>query len=183
MTNEEKMKAHLWYDATDPALEAMRREAAVRLWELGKVSPADTAGRAEALRNVFPHLGKNVTVLPPLAVDYGIYTVIGDESFINYGAYFMDGGGITIGRHCFIGPRCSLYTAVHPLETERRNKGLEQALPITIGNNVWLGGDVTILPGVTIGDGAVIGAKSLVTKDIPPRVVAVGHPCVVVKKV
>lgn len=183
MTNEEMMRSGRWYDATDPALVAKRNEAALRLWELGQLSPADTAGRAKVLGTLFPYLGANVTLLQPLAVDYGVYTVIGDESFINYGAYFMDGGGIRIGRHCFIGPRCSLYTAVHPLESDTRNRGMEQALPITIGDDVWLGGDVTILPGVTIGDGAVIGAKSLVTHDIPSRVVAVGHPCVVVKRV
>lgn len=183
MTNEEKMLASLWYDATDSVLVKKRNDAAVLIWELQQISPADTEHRNRVLQKLFPHLGKNVTLLQPLAVDYGTYTHIGDESFINYGAYFMDGGGIRIGRYCFMGPRCSLYTAVHPLHSGTRNKGLEQALPITIGDNVWIGGDVTILPGVTIGDGTVIGAKSLVTKDIPAHVLAVGNPCVIVKPI
>ncbi len=95
----------------------------------------------------------------------------------------MDGAPITVGSFCFIGPNCGLYTASHPLNASQRNQGYEKASPITIGKNVWIGGDVIILPGVTIGDGSVIGAKSVVTKDIPPGVLAVGNPCRVLRSI
>ena len=95
----------------------------------------------------------------------------------------MDGAEIKIGDNCFIGPNCGMYTAAHPIFFEERNKGLEKALPINIGDNVWIGGDVTILPGASIGNNSVIGAKSLVTKDIPANVVAFGNPCRVIRKI
>ena len=95
----------------------------------------------------------------------------------------MDGAPVTIGKHCFIGPNCGMYTANHPLNVEERNQGLELAQPITVGDNVWIGADVTILPGITIGEGSVIGAKSLVNKDIPANVIAVGNPCRVVREI
>lgn len=132
---------------------------------------------------LLPNKGENVSILAPFIADYGKNCFIGEGTFINYGAYLMDGAPITIGKSCFIGPNCGMYTATHPLLAEERNRGLEKAKPITIGDNVWLGGDVTILPGVTIGEGSVIGAKSLVNKDIPPNVVAVGNPCRVIRAI
>lgn len=184
MTNREKMACGQWYDANfDREILALRERAASLVWQLGQTDPADTEKRKALLGKLFPHCGDDVTLLQPLAVDYGTNCYIGDHSFINYGAYFMDGAPIRLGTHCFVGPRCSFYTAVHPLQAAARNAGLEKALPITIGNDVWIGGDVTILPGVTIGDGAVIGAKSLVTHDIPARMLAFGNPCRVVRPI
>ena len=113
----------------------------------------------------------------------GYYTSIGKSTFINHNAYLMDGGGISIGHHCFIGPNCGMYTAIHALNSKQRNDGIEKALPIKIGNNCWIGADVTILPGVCIGDYTVIGAKSVVTKDIPSNVVALGNPCKVQRQI
>ena len=110
---------------------------------------------------------------------------IGEKVFLNHGAYLMDGAPITIGAYCFIGPNCGMYTANHPLLAEERETGLEQALPITIGEHCWIGGDVTILPGVTIGSHTVIGAKSVVTTNLPDHVLAVGNPvgyCVLSRK-
>lgn len=101
---------------------------------------------------------------------------------LNHNAYLMDGAPITIGKHCFIGPNCGMYTANHPLVAEERNQGLEQARPITIGDNVWIGADVTILPGVTIGEGSVIGAKSVVTA-IFPQCHCLGNPCRVLRAI
>lgn len=139
--------------------------------------------RYEILRKLIPELGEDCVILSPFVTDYGYYCRIGQGTFINHNAYLMDGGGITIGHHCFIGPNCGMYTAVHPLLAEERNEGLELALPITIGDNCWIGGDVTILPGVTIGSNTVIGAKSVVTKDIPDHVVAAGNPCRVIRAI
>ena len=95
----------------------------------------------------------------------------------------MDGGGITIGHHCFIGPNCGVYTAIHPVLSHERNQGLERALPVKIGDNCWIGADVTFLPGVSVGDNCVIGAKSVVTRDIPSGVIAVGNPCRVLREI
>ena len=115
-------------------------------------------------------------------VDYGYNIEIGEGSFFNHNIYLMDCAKIVFGKKCFIGPNCGFYTALHPLEVEERNAGLEIAKPIEIGDNVWIGADVTILPGVNIGKNSVVGAKSLVTKDIPANVVAFGNPCRVIRK-
>lgn len=184
MTESEKMKAGLWYDANfDKELLAQRLEAEDLCYELNNIRPKETEKRNAILKKLIPNLEENCTILSPFVTDYGRYCKIGHDSFINHNAYLMDGGGITIGHHCFIGPNCGMYTAIHPLIAEERNEGLELALPIKIGNNCWIGADVTILPGVTIGDNTVIGAKSVVTKDIPDHVVAVGNPCRVVRPI
>ena len=106
---------------------------------------------------------------------------IGEGSFLNRGCYLMDCAPIALGKHVFMGPDCGVYTAVHPFDAASRNTGLEKALPVTIEDEVWLGGHVTILPGVTIGRGSIIGAGSVVTKDVPAGVVAAGNPCRVLR--
>lgn len=184
MTEQERMARGLWYDANnDPALDAQRNEADALCFEFNGTSPADAARREELLARIVPDLGAGAVVLAPFQVDYGRNCHIGESSFINHGAYFMDGASITLGKHCYVGPSCGFYTACHPLRHEERNRGLERALPITVGDNVWFGASVTVLPGVTIGDGAVIGAGSVVTKDIPAGVVAAGNPCRVIRPI
>lgn len=184
MTNRERMKKGLWYDANyDRELLEMRDKADDLCFEFNNIRPRFEKERQRILKKLMPDLGENVSVLAPINADYGTLTRIGDETFINHNAYFMDGGTITIGSHCFIGPNCGLYTANHPLLAQERNQGYETARPIVIEDNVWIGADVTILPGVTIGAGSVIGAKSLVNKDIPDHVLAVGNPCKVLRKI
>lgn len=122
-------------------------------------------------------------ILPHFYTDYGSNCSIGAGTYINHGAYLMDCAKITLGEHCFIGPNCGIYTAIHPMLPQERNSGLELCKPITLGDNVWLGGNVTILPGVTIGEDTVIGAGSVVARDIPAGVVAVGNPCKVLRKI
>lgn len=184
MTEKEKMELGLWYDANfNQELSELRLSAKALCFELDNTHPKDEEKRESILRKLIPNLGENCTILSPLVADYGCYSRIGHDTFINHNAYLMDGGGITIGHHCFIGPNCGMYTAIHPLIAEERNEGLEKALPITIGDNCWIGADVTILPGVTIGSNTVIGAKSVVTKDIPDHVVAIGNPCRVVRPI
>ncbi len=176
------MTAGAWYDANfDPELIAWRARVATLCHAFNNTPPGDTVATDRALRTLFPNLGQGVVILAPCQTDYGENCVIGEGTFINHGAYLMDGAKITIGSHCFIGPNLGCYTAEHPLDVERRNRGLERARPITIGDNCWLGGDVKIMPGVTIGEGAVIGAGSVVTKDVPPFVVAAGNPCRVLR--
>jgi len=182
MTEREKMTAGEWYDANfDPELTALRERAEERCYAFNHVSPGDKAARTAALRALFPNLGKDVVVLAPCLADYGTNCFIGEGTFINHGAYLMDGAKIVIGAHCFIGPNFGCYTAEHAFDVERRNRGQERARPISIGANCWLGGDVKVMPGVTIGEGAVIGAGSVVTKDVPPFVVAAGNPCRVLR--
>ena len=184
MTEKEKMQKGMWYDANfDKELLAERIEADGLCYEFNHTHPKEAEKRAEILDKLLPNKGENVSILAPFIADYGKNCFIGEGTFINYGAYLMDGAPITIGKSCFIGPNCGMYTATHPLLAEERNRGLEKAKPITIGDNVWLGGDVTILPGVTIGEGSVIGAKSLVNKDIPPNVIAAGNPCKVIRAI
>ena len=171
-----------WYDANfDSELIALRERAEELYFAFNHTPPGDKDVRAAALKKLFPHLGKDVVILAPCRADYGTNCFIGDGTFVNGGAYLMDCARITIGAHCFIGPNLGCYTAEHALDIERRNRGIERARPITIGDNCWLGGNVTILPGVTIGESAVIGAGSVVTKDIPPFVIAAGNPCRVLR--
>ena len=178
MTEREKLERGLWYDANyDEDLCRERERANELAHRLNQASPGDAAARESLLRKLLGHVGEHVEVLSPLYVDYGRNVSIGDWSFLNHGAYLMDGAPITIGSHVFVGPNLGAYTAQHPLVAEERNLGLERALPITIEDDVWIGGDVKIMPGVTIGRGSVIGAGSVVTRDIPAGVVAMGSPC------
>ena len=127
-------------------------------------------------------LGEEVEVRPPLRVDYGENLFIGDRTFINFGLIALDVAPIHIGADCQIGPNVQLLTPIHPVEPGPRREGWESAKPITIGDNVWLGGGVIICPGVTIGDEAVIGAGAVVTRDIPARCIAVGNPARVIRR-
>lgn len=184
MTEQEKMAAGLWYDANfDPELLAARTKAEELCAAFNAAAPGDAERRGALLRALIPDLGEGVTILSPFYTDYGSNCRIGAGSFLNHGVYLMDGAPITLGRNCFLGPSCGLYTANHPLNAVQRAQGLERALPITLGDDVWLGGNVVILLGVTIGSGSVIGAGSVVTHDIPPGVVAAGNPCRVLRPI
>ena len=178
LSERQKRDLGMWYDANNDRDAIAERAVARELtYDLNHTRPSEEAKRNEILHKLFAHYGGGTQLLPPFQCDCGYTISIGEESFVNYGAYFMDGGQITIGDHVYIGPNCGLYTAQHPLRWQERNPGLERALPITIGDNCWLGGDVTVLPGVTIGEGCVIGAGSVVTRDIPAGMLAYGSPC------
>ena len=184
MTEREKMAAGLWYDANfDPELLAARARAEELCAAFNAAAPGDTETRSALLRALLPGLEESATILSPFYTDYGANCRIGAGSFLNHGVYLMDGAPITLGRNCFLGPGCGLYTANHPLNAAQRAQGWERALPITLGDDVWLGGNVVILPGVTVGSGSVIGAGSVVTHDIPPGVVAAGNPCRVLRPI
>ncbi|MBM7461954.1 sugar O-acetyltransferase [Microbacterium dextranolyticum] len=141
---------------------------------------------AEAQRlfhDLVPGAGSGIDFRPPINLDYGVGLTIGDRTFINKDFLIVGGGYVTIGADCLIGPRCSIYTPNHAEEPTRRREGWERASAVTIGDNVWFGGSVTVLPGVTIGSDSIIGAGSVVTSDIPSGVVAVGNPCRVVRPI
>lgn len=142
--------------------------------------------QAEAMRlfhALVPGAGDGIDFRPPINLDYGVGLTIGERTFINKDFLIVGGGRVTIGADCLIGPRCSIYTPNHAEDRERRRAGWERASAVTIGDNVWLGGSVTITPGVTIGDDAIIGAGSVVTRDVPAGMVAVGNPCRVVRPI
>ena len=182
MTEKEKMLSGEWYDAaSDPELLSELYACRDRIYELNRLHPRETATRDILLRSIIGHMGREVTILSPFFCDYGTHISIGDDTYINFNLTVLDEAPVTIGSHVFIGPGCSLLTAVHPLDAQERNKGTEKALPITIGDSVWLGGNVTVLPGVTIGEGAVVGAGSVVTRDVPPRTVVAGNPARIIR--
>ena len=185
MTEKDKMLAGEWYNANfDKELIDERIYAKDLCFQLNNTRPNDTIARFKILRELLPNVRfDEIEILSPFTVDYGYNIEIGEGSFLNHNIYLMDCAKIKIGKKCFIGPNCGFYTALHPLLIEPRNEGLEMTKPITLENNIWIGADVSIMPGVKIGEGSVIGAKSLVTKDIPAGVIAFGNPCKVVKRV
>lgn len=180
----ERRDAGLWYDANyDEGLAAATLRAKDLAFDYNHARPSDEASRARILHELIGHLGEHVTIHSPFHVDYGDNVSIGNWTFINHGAYLMDGAAITIGCHCFIGPGFGAYTAQHPLDYGQRRLGLERALPITIGDDCWIGANVSVMPGVTIGAGCVIAAGSLVTKDVPAGHLAMGMPCRPVRRI
>ncbi len=164
------------YDAVHP--EFLRRLVDTRhkLWLFNNLDPADPARLMEAFREIVTDCGDSVHVNEPFRCDYGCNIKIGNNFFANFNLTILDEAMVTIGDNVFIGPNVSIYTACHPLDAPRRDTGVEWAEPVTIGNSVWIGGGATILPGVTIGDRAVIGAGSVVTKDVPPSTLVAGNP-------
>ena len=181
----EKMKAHAGklYDANyDPELLAERAACAELLFDYHQLRPSQEAERRSLLRRLFGRVGENATVVPPFHCDYGYNIEVGANFFLNAGCVILDGAKVSFGDNVFVAPHCGFYTAGHPLDVARRNQGLEYARPITIGDNVWIGAEVCVLPGVSIGEGSVIGAGSVVTKDIPAHVLAFGNPCRVIRE-
>lgn len=175
-TQLERMLAGDLYIADDPEI-ARRQQRAVRLAARYQAAYAeDTDAARPVLAELLGFLGEEAHVRPPLYVDYGSNITIGARTFVNCNLTALDVAAITIGEDCQIGPGVQLLTPTHPLEPEPRRDKLEAARPITIGDNVWIGGGALVLPGVTIGDDSVIGAGAVVTKDVPANVVAVGNP-------
>ncbi|NBE53689.1 sugar O-acetyltransferase [Streptomyces boluensis] len=175
-TQLERMLAGDLYIADDPEI-ARRQQHAMRLAARYGTEFLDDPDKARpVLDDLLDEVGEGVEVRPPLYVDYGSNISIGAHTFVNYHLTALDVARITIGEDCLLGPNVQLLTPTHPLEPGPRRDKLEAALPITLGDNVWLGGGVIVCPGVTIGDNSVIGAGSVVTKDIPADVVAVGNP-------
>ncbi|SPP66247.1 sugar O-acetyltransferase [Nitrospira lenta] len=175
-TQKEKMLAGELYIANDPELEAASRRAYRLMKEYEARYAIDRDEANGVLRELLGAIGPGVHIKPPIYVDYGTYITIGARTFANYGLVALDVAQITIGQDVQIGPNVQLLTPTHPVEAEPRRQKYEAAQPIVIGDNVWLGGGVIVLPGVTIGENSVIGAGAVVTKDIPPNVVAVGNP-------
>ncbi|MFI6799187.1 sugar O-acetyltransferase [Streptosporangium canum] len=180
-SQRERMLAGDLYIAADPELAEEGRRAA-RLIERYNATPADEAGeRRRVLGDLLGDIGDDVEIRPPLYCDYGYQIRIGARSFVNFGLVAIDVGRITIGDDVLIGPNVQLLTATHPVEPGPRRAKFEAAEPITIADNVWLGGGVIVCPGVSIGENTVVGAGAVVVKDLPANVVAVGNPARIVR--
>lgn len=184
MTEKEKMLTRRLYNASsDNSLVSERLSCNDMCWEYNQLKPSETNQRKTLLKKLLGKTGNNFDILSPFWCDYGSQIEIGENFFSNYNCVILDCAKVTFGDNVFIGPNCGFYTAGHPLDAERRNKGLEYAYPITIGNNVWIGGGVQVLPGITIGSNVIIGSGSVVTKDIPDNVISAGNPCRVIRPI
>jgi maltose O-acetyltransferase len=182
-TNRERMLAGDLYIADDPDLIAANRRAIRLAAEYTAAFPQDPDAARPMLVELLGGLGENAEVRPPLFVDYGSHITIGSGTFINYNLTALDVAPISIGNDCQIGPNVQLLTPTHPIEPQPRRDKLEGAKPIVLEDNVWLGGGVIVLPGVTIGENSVIGAGAVVTKDVPANSVAVGNPARVIRAI
>lgn len=183
-TEKEKMLLGEIYDANyDPQLLHERTECADVLHEWNQIRPSDKDRRDETIRRLFASTGKSFTIVSPFFCDYGYNIHVGENFFMNTSCVILDEAKVTFGNNVFIAPHCGFYTAGHPVDAEQRNRGLEYARPITVGNDVWIGAHVCVLPGVSIGNNCVIGAGSVVCKDIPDNSVAVGNPCRVIRQI
>ena len=178
MTEKEKMLTGQVYSATDEELLKELGEVHDMIHQYNALMPTDSEARLAALKGLLGHIGDDEIIInQPFYCDYGKQISVGRRFFANFNFTVLDEAPVSIGDDCFIGPNVSIYTACHSTDPVVRNSRKEWAKPVTIGNNVWIGGSVTILPGVTIGDNVTIGAGSVVTKDIPANVVAAGNPC------
>ena len=180
---KEKMLRGLLYDANNDALLLSERARAKDLcFEYNSLRPSDEEAQRRILRELLGKTGNSFCITAPFWCDYGYNIEIGENFCANHNTVILDGGRVVFGDNVFIGPGCGFYTAGHPVDYEMRNQGLEYAYPITVGNNVWIGGGVHVMPGVTIGNNVVIGGGSVVVKSIPDNVLAAGNPCRVIRE-
>lgn len=182
-SEKEKMLAGEPYFANGKQLFTERLHARNILFKINNLPPHKLKERAALFAELFAEVGKNCFIEPPFYCDYGYNITIGKNFFANFNLTILDCANVEIGDNVLIAPNVCLYTAGHPVHPEPRTKGYEFALPITIADNVWIGGNALVNPGISIGENSVIGAGSVVTKDIPANVVAAGNPCSVLKQI
>jgi maltose O-acetyltransferase len=182
-TEKEKMLAGELYNALDPQLTNERLQARLLIQALNNTREDQPEERGRILKELIPQAGKGLWLQPPFFCDYGSNMIVGENVFFNFNCVVLDVTFVTIGDRTLFGPSVQIYTATHPMNHTDRASGLEYAKPITIGSDVWVGGSAVICPGITIGDRSVIGAGSVVTKDIPADVFAAGNPCKVIKTI
>lgn len=172
------------YSSLDSELQDLTNRAAELLFDYNNLRPSDFENQQRILKELLGHLGKNNTIKVPFKCDYGFNISLGKNFFANYNCIFLDSAPITIGDNVMMGPHVSLFTPGHPIdEVVRHEDLLEFAKPITIGNNCWFGGNVTVLPGISIGNNVVVAAGTIVTKDIPDDVIVAGNPSKILRKI
>lgn len=171
------------YNAAHPDLITLLEATREAIYDFNTLRPGMKAEREAILRRLLGACGANIHVNSPFRCDYGVNIRVGENFFANFNLTILDEAPVTIGDNAFIGPNVGIYTACHPLEAEERNRQIEWAEPVTIGNNVWIGGGATILPGVTLGDNVVVGAGAVVTKSFPSDCLIAGNPARIIRKI
>lgn len=183
MNQKERMLSGLPYKAWMDGLEEERRQCKEKVYELNQLPPSRADEVPALVKKLFGKTGENVWVEAPFHCDYGYNIEVGENFYSNYNLTILDVGKVTMGKNVMIAPNVSIYTAGHPIHPESRNSGYEYGIPVTIGDNVWIGGNAVILPGVTIGNNVVIGAASVVTGDLPDNAIAAGSPARVIRMI
>ncbi len=184
MTEKEKMQKQMLYDANyDVNLIRERKTAKDLCYDFNQLRPSDDEKQQTIMKKLLGKTKGAFTIVSPFWCDYGYNIEIGENFFANHNTVILDGAKVIFGDNVFIAPNCGFYTAGHPIDSERRNKGLEYAYPIKVGNNVWIGAGVQVMPGVTIGSNVVIGGGSVVVRNIPDNCVALGNPCKVLRPI
>ena len=184
LTEKEKMLNQMLYNADrDPTLCSERDHAKDLCLEYNQIRPSDHAAQHRLMRELLGKTGQNFTIIAPFWCDYGYNIEIGENFYANHNTVMLDCARITFGDNVFIAPNCGFHTAGHPIDFERRNQGFEYGHSITVGDNVWIGAAVQVLPGVSIGSNVVIGSGSIVVKDIPDNCVAIGNTCRVLREI
>lgn len=183
MTEKERMLSGKLYIARDKELARDNKKSRMLTRLFNNSTEEQLKYRVELLKELFESTGKNIYIEPPFRCDYGCHISIGNNFYANYDCIIVDVCKVRIGNNVFFGPRVCIFTAGHPIDADIRNTQLEYGKPVTIGNDVWIGGNTVINPGVTIGNNVVIGSGAVVTKDIPDNVIAVGNPCRVLREI
>lgn len=183
MTQKERMLAELPYKAWLDGLEEERMKNKKKIYSYNNLSPDKTEEMKSTIKSILGKSGENVFIEQPFRCDYGKNIEVGENFFANYNCIMLDVGKIKIGKNVMFAPNVAVYTAGHPIHPDSRNSGYEYGIGVTIGDNVWIGGNVVINPGVNIGNNVVIGSGSVVTKDIPDNMIAVGNPCKVIREI
>ncbi|MGL5939389.1 MAG: sugar O-acetyltransferase [Waterburya sp.] len=182
-TEREKMLNGELYWAMDEELATMQARASQFLYQFNFSQPHQVDLQIDLILSLFGSIGSNFIIKPPFYCDYGCHILAGDNLYINYDCTILDCNTVHIGNNVLLAPKVQIYTAYHPTDPEVRLSGKELAAPVTIGDNVWLGGGAIVCPSVSIGSNVTIGAGSVVTKNIPDNVIAAGNPCRIIKKV
>ncbi len=183
MNQKERMLKNLPYKAWLDGLSEERLENKKKIYEFNRCEPEQMQRSQELLKQILGKTGENVWIEAPFHCDYGYNIEVGENFFANYNLVILDVGKVKIGKNAQFAPNVAIYTAGHPIHPDSRNSGYEYGIDVTIGDNVWLGGNTVVMPGVHIGNNVVIGGGSVVTKDIPDNVIAVGNPCRVLRKI
>ena len=183
LTPRQRMESGLLYSAVDPGLQAQQRAVNELVYDYNATRPSEGKRREELLREIFAHVGEGCYIEPPLRANWGSHTHLGDHVYANFNLTLVDDTHVYIGDYVMIGPNVTISAAGHPVDPDLRREAMQFNFPVRIEENVWIGAGAILLPGVTVGKNSVIGAGSVVTRDIPENVVAVGAPCRVLREI